>query len=128
MKKNILSTIIITAIALCIGFFAGRQTQDAEVPELSAMTGNYYDYKVVETVDGNTWMIDQLWCREVGNISTYFSRIQGFQNILFVDQTTAGKIQDFNPIFHQRNRFFIDGIFGFVVERNMDRDKVTVFI
>lgn len=23
------------------------------------MTGNYYDYKVVETVDGNVWMIDQ---------------------------------------------------------------------
>ena len=59
MKKNIIATLIITAAALCIGFFAGRQTQAAEVPELSVMTGNYYDYKVVETVDGNTWMIDQ---------------------------------------------------------------------
>lgn len=59
MKKNIIATLIITAAALCIGFFAGRQTQVAEVPELSVMTGNYYDYKVVETVDGNTWMIDQ---------------------------------------------------------------------
>lgn len=59
MKKNIIATLIITAAALVAGFFAGRQTQAAEVPELSVMTGNYYDYKVVETVDGNTWMIDQ---------------------------------------------------------------------
>lgn len=59
MKKNILSTVIITAIAICAGFFAGRQAQAAKVPELSVMTGNYYDYKVVETVDGNVWMIDQ---------------------------------------------------------------------
>mgnify|MGYP005786528935 CR=1 FL=1 len=59
MKKNIIATLIITSTALCIGFFAGRQTQAAEIPELSVMTGNYYDYKVVETVDGNTWMIDQ---------------------------------------------------------------------
>lgn len=59
MKKNIIATLIITATALVAGFFAGRQTQAAEVPELSVMTGNYYDYKVVETVDGNTWMIDQ---------------------------------------------------------------------
>lgn len=58
MKKNIIATLIITATALCAGFFAGRQTH-AEVPELSVMTGNYYDYKVVETVDGNVWMIDQ---------------------------------------------------------------------
>lgn len=59
MKKNIIATLIITATALCAGFFAGRQTRAAEVPELSVMTGNYYDYKVVETVDGNVWMIDQ---------------------------------------------------------------------
>ncbi len=59
MKKNIIATLIITATALVAGFFAGRQTQAAEVPELSVMTGNYYDYKVVETVDGNVWMIDQ---------------------------------------------------------------------
>lgn len=59
MKKNIIATLIITAAALCTGFFAGRQTQAAEIPELSVMTGNYYDYKVVETVDGNVWMIDQ---------------------------------------------------------------------
>lgn len=59
MKKNIIATLIITATALCAGFFAGRQTQAAEIPELSVMTGNYYDYKVVETVDGNVWMIDQ---------------------------------------------------------------------
>lgn len=59
MKKNIIATLIITATALCAGFFAGRQTRAAEVPELSVMTGNYYDYKVVETVDGNVWMIDR---------------------------------------------------------------------
>ena len=59
MKKNIIATLIITATALCAGFFAGRQAQSAETPELSVMTGNYYDYKVVETVDGNVWMIDQ---------------------------------------------------------------------
>lgn len=59
MKKNIIAPLIITATALCAGFFAGRQAQAAEVPELNVMTGNYYDYKVVETVDGNTWMIDQ---------------------------------------------------------------------
>lgn len=59
MKKNIIAALIITATTLCAGFFAGRQTQTAEVPELSVMTGNYYDYKVVETVDGNVWMIDQ---------------------------------------------------------------------
>ena len=58
MKKNIIATLIITATALCAGFFTGRQTQAAEVPELSVMTGNYYDYKVVETVDGNIWMIN----------------------------------------------------------------------
>lgn len=59
MKKNIIATLIIPSTALCAGFFAGRQTQAAEIPELSVMTGNYYDYKVVETVDGNVWMIDQ---------------------------------------------------------------------
>ena len=59
MKKNIIAPLIITATALCAGFFAGRQAQAAEVLELNVMTGNYYDYKVVETVDGNVWMIDQ---------------------------------------------------------------------
>lgn len=59
MKKNIIATLIITATALCAGFFAGRQAQAPKVPERSVMTGNYYDYKVVETVDGNVWMIDQ---------------------------------------------------------------------
>lgn len=59
MKKNIIATLIITATALCAGFFAGRQAQATEISELSVITGNYYDYKVVETVDGNVWMIDQ---------------------------------------------------------------------
>lgn len=65
MKKNIVVTLIITAAALCIGFFAGRQTQVTNAAtvtnpaEVTVMTGNYYDYKVVETVDGNVWMIDQ---------------------------------------------------------------------
>lgn len=65
MKKNIIATLIITATALCAGFFAGRQTQATEAAtvtnpaEVTVMTGNYYDYKVVETVDGNVWMIDQ---------------------------------------------------------------------
>ena len=59
MKKNIIAPLIITATALVAGFFAGRQTQAEETPELSVVTGNYYDYKVVETVDGNVWMIDQ---------------------------------------------------------------------
>lgn len=27
--------------------------------ELRVMCGNYYDYKVVETVDGNVWLINQ---------------------------------------------------------------------
>lgn len=65
MKKNIIATLIITATALCAGFFAGRQTQVTNAAtvtnpaEVTVMTGNYYDYKVVETVDGNVWMIDQ---------------------------------------------------------------------
>lgn len=64
MKKNIV-TLIITAAALCTGFFAGRHTQATDAAsitnsaEVSVMTGNYYDYKVVETVDGNVWMIDE---------------------------------------------------------------------
>ena len=59
MKKNIIAPLIITATALVAGFFAGRQAQAEETPELSVMTGNYSEYKVVETVDGNVWMIDQ---------------------------------------------------------------------
>lgn len=65
MKKNIIATLIITATALCAGFLAGRQTQATEAAsitppaEVTVMTGNYYDYKVVETVDGNVWMIDE---------------------------------------------------------------------
>lgn len=45
--KKIIAAIILTATTLT----AAQPV--AEVPRLDVMTGNYYDYMVVETADGN---------------------------------------------------------------------------
>lgn len=58
MKKNIV-TAVITTIALLAGFAAGKTTAQTQQPEIRVMTGNYYDYMVIETVDGNTWLMDE---------------------------------------------------------------------
>lgn len=34
-------------------------------PEIRIMTGNYYDYMVVETIDGNQWLIPEEKYEEV---------------------------------------------------------------
>ena len=57
MKKNIVTAVIAT-IALLAGFAAGKTTAPQQ-PEIRVMTGNYYDYMVIETVDGNTWLMDE---------------------------------------------------------------------
>lgn len=53
--KKIIATIILTATTLT----AAQPT--GEVPRLDVMTGNYYDYMVVETADGNVWMVDEVF-------------------------------------------------------------------
>lgn len=50
--KKIIATIILTATTLITAQPA------TEVPRLDVMTGNYYDYMVVETADGNVWMVN----------------------------------------------------------------------
>lgn len=58
MKKNIV-TVAIATIALLAGFAAGKTTTQTQQPEIRVMTGNYYDYMVIETVDGNSWLMDE---------------------------------------------------------------------
>ena len=53
--KKIIATIILTATTLTAAQPA------TEVPRLDVMTGNYYDYMVVETADGNVWMVDEVF-------------------------------------------------------------------
>lgn len=53
--KKIIATIILTATTLTAAQPA------AEVPRPDVMTGNYYDYMVVETADGNVWMVDEVF-------------------------------------------------------------------
>ncbi len=53
--KKIIATIILTATTLTTAQPA------TEVPRLDVMTGNYYDYMVVETADGNVWMVDEVF-------------------------------------------------------------------
>ncbi len=58
MKKNIITALTVI-IALLAGFTAGRSTTQAQQSQLRVMTGNYYDYLVIETVDGNEWLMDE---------------------------------------------------------------------
>lgn len=58
--------------AFGLGSVASNQTVDAQIkteskelipqeetcPERRIMCGNYYDYMVIETVDGNEWLLD----------------------------------------------------------------------
>lgn len=53
--KKIIAAIILTATTLTAAQPA------AEVPRLDVMTGNYYNYMVVETADGNVWMVDEVF-------------------------------------------------------------------
>lgn len=57
MKKHII-TALFTVTALVSGFSLGK-ISTPETPQIRAMTGNYYDYMVIETVDGNTWLMDE---------------------------------------------------------------------
>lgn len=58
MKKNIITTLTVI-VALLTGFAAGRTTAQTQQSQLRIMTGNYYDYMVIETVDGNEWFMDE---------------------------------------------------------------------
>lgn len=67
MKKSIktIGLIIVIGVmamgAYWLGGVRAEQTVDAraeEHPQQRVMTGNYYDYMVIETVDGNMWMLD----------------------------------------------------------------------
>lgn len=78
MKKSIktIRTMVVVGIILaggyCLGNMAVSQNVDAEMkteakgmaqpkescPEKRVMSGNYYDYMVIETVDGNEWLLD----------------------------------------------------------------------
>lgn len=54
--KKIIAAIILTATTALT-----TAQPDTEVPRLDVMTGNYYDYMVVETADGNVWMVDEVF-------------------------------------------------------------------
>ena len=74
MKKSIITigTVgIMLVYAYCLGNIASNQTVDAQTeisqeatksketdPEKRFLCGNYYDYMVIETVDGNEWLLD----------------------------------------------------------------------
>ena len=58
MKKNIVTALTVIT-ALLAGFAAGRTTAQAQQPQIRVMTGNYYDYLVIETVDGNEWLMSE---------------------------------------------------------------------
>lgn len=57
MKKHII-TVIITIISLTAGFAIGK-AYTANDSQIRVMTGHYYDYLVIETVDGNSWLMDE---------------------------------------------------------------------
>lgn len=50
MKGTVLAMMITTAT--CTSVTATKTNH------ISVMTGNYYDYMVIETVDGNEWLLD----------------------------------------------------------------------
>ena len=78
MKKSIKTIRAMVAVGIilaggyCLGNMAVSQNVDAEIkteakgmalskescPEKRIMSGNYYDYMVIETVDGNEWLLD----------------------------------------------------------------------
>lgn len=78
MKKSIktIGTIATMEIMLVCAFWLGNVTANKKVdaetktetkkimpqekgyPEQRVMCGNYYDYLVVETIDGNEWLLD----------------------------------------------------------------------
>ena len=78
MKKSIKTIGTMVAVgAMLVGTFwlgsvTSNQTVDAQIkteakkiipqeetcPEKRIMSGNYYDYMVIETVDGNEWLLD----------------------------------------------------------------------
>lgn len=53
MKGTVLAMMITTAIS------TGNVTA-TKTNHLRLMTGNYYDYMVIETVDGNEWLLDEI--------------------------------------------------------------------
>lgn len=57
MKKYII-TALITVTALFSGFSLGK-TSTPEGSQIRVTTGHYYDYLVIETVDGNVWLMDE---------------------------------------------------------------------
>lgn len=58
MKRNIITALTVIT-ALLAGFAAGRTTAQAQQSQLRVMTGNYYDYLVIETIDGNEWLMSE---------------------------------------------------------------------
>lgn len=72
MKKSIktIGTIVTVGIMLGCAFWSGNVAtklnieaqavtpQETHYPEKRVMTGKYYDYMVVETTDGNEWLLD----------------------------------------------------------------------
>lgn len=72
MKKAFKTIGIMLVCAFWMGSVASNQTVDAQMktepkeiipeeetcPERRIMCGNYYDYMVIETVDGNEWLLD----------------------------------------------------------------------
>ena len=52
MKKLLLSITFATLV-----FCGCAETAEAQ-PDQRVMTGNYYDYMVIETIDGNQWLLD----------------------------------------------------------------------
>ena len=57
MKKHIIPALI-TVTALVSGFSLGK-VSTPEGSLIRVMTGHYYDYLVIETVYGNTWLLDE---------------------------------------------------------------------
>lgn len=57
MKKKIVALTLTLGILFCTTMPTMAQTREISFPNLRIDKGTYYDYMVVETADGNEWLL-----------------------------------------------------------------------
>lgn len=58
MRKKIATLTLTLGMLFCTTMPTMAQTREIRFPDLRTAEGTYYDYLVVETTDGNEWLLD----------------------------------------------------------------------